>query len=378
MDAVLLTFNEREEVSAGSEILRFGASVRERTVLALCTAVYLKVKHSAKPAYHLNDIVASIPGVMRMNRALRELDPDHIIIPDHGAPGLFLWKGRARLTMVAHHNPSRFLNISLLGDFCPIDIQEALFLEQRVLDKVDAVVAPSRYMEAVFRETFSFDGPVTTIHNPLDLTLIDQVEKNDPRYELGLPADSPLVYIPSAGSRLKGECFVAQVIRKLAAAHSGMLGFYLSGNLSTELSGELRTLPANVRIISPGHLDYSGNVALVKTCSFGVSPTLIENFGMAIVEAGFCGVPMVAFGVGGTGEIISDGVNGFCAPCQDVDALSAAAERLLDREYCERLGRSAYYFSRKWFDAEAIVDHYLEFCGIDNESIVPGDLSAIS
>ena len=372
----MLTFNERERGSADPEILRFGASSREKALLALCSALYLKAKGSRKLAYHLIDILVSIPGVLRMNRALRQLKPDHIIIPDHCGPGLFLEKGRSRLTMVAHHNPARFAGNPLLGDFCPIDVQQAVLLEQRVLSKVDAVIAPSRYMEGVFRDTFCFDGPVAMIHNPLDLSLIEQVEKKDLRAELGLPADSPSVYIPSAGSRFKGERYVGEIIRKLAGACTGMLGFYLSGNLSAELTEELRILPANVRVFSPGHLDHGGNLALVKACNFGVSPTLIENFSMAILEASFCGLPMVVFRTGGTGEIISDGANGFCVPCPDIDGLTAAAGRLLEDGYCREMGRFAYLSARERFDAEAIVDSYLAFCGIDGgkgEAVMGGD-----
>jgi len=365
IDAVLLTFNERETGGADSGSLRFGASARQRALLALCSALYLKAKGSRRPAYQLIDILASIPGVLRMNRALDRLKPDHIIIPDHGAPGLFLEKRGARLSMVAHHNPARFINNSLLGDFCPIDIREAVSLEQRVLRKVDAVIAPSRYMEAVFKETFRFAGPVTTIHNPLDLSLIEEVEKKDVRQELGLPPDAPMIYVPSAGSRLKGERFVAQIIRNLAAAYAGMLGFYLSGSLTADLADELRSVPGNVRIFSPGHLSYGDNLALVKACSFGISPTLIENFSMAILEAGFCGLPMVVFRVGGTGEIISDGENGFCVTCPDVGALTAAAQRLLDARYCREMGHFAYLSARARFNADGIVDSYLEFCCID-------------
>ncbi len=366
LDSVLLTFNERRALSADSEIIRFGALMCQRKFLALCSAMYLKAKGSRKPAYQLIDILASIPGVLRMNSVLRQLKPTHIIIPDHGAPGLFIDKGGALLTLIVHHNPARFNNNPLLGDFCPIDVQQALFLEQRVMRKVDGVIAPSHYMEAKFRETFRFDGPVTTINNPFDLSMINEIANKDVHAELGLPADAPLVYIPSAGSRLKGERFVAKIISRLAGIYSGLLGFYLSGDLSVELTEELRSVPANVRIFSPGHLDYCENIALVKSCSFGVSPTLIESFGMAILEAGFCGLPMVVFRVGGTGEIISDGKNGFCVPCPDIDTLVAAAERLLDVEYCRDMGHSAYHYAREHFEMEAIVDRYLTFCGIED------------
>lgn len=361
VDAVMLTFNEAQPFSLDPEVFRHGASAGERRLLALCSALYLKALGSRRLAYHLADIFCSLPGVLRLNRALRRLQPDHIIIPDHGAPGLFLDKGKARLTLVTHHNPARFQD-PLLGEFCPVDVREAVALEQRVLAKVDGVVAPSRYMEGFFCETFRYDGPVTTIHNPLDQPLIERVAPKDPRPELRLPADAPLVYIPSAGSVLKGERFVAEIIRKLSASCCGPIGFYLSGAIPQNLEWELRNAPENSRILSPGHLDFGANVALVKSCSFGVSPTLIENFGMAILEAGFCGLPMSVFDVGGNSEIVLHGENGFCVPCLDVDGLVASAAQLLDKSRRLDMGRTASRLARDRFSAEIIVKQYLDFC----------------
>lgn len=374
LDVFLLTFDEREARIPDPDVMRFGASPRERAFLALCSALYLKSRGSKKLAYHFADILACIPGVLRMNRELRQIRPDQIIIPDHCAPGLFLDKGDARVTLVTHHNPARFIDNPLIGDFCPIDVRQAVALEQRVLQKVDGVIAPSHYMEGVFRGTFRYDGPVMTIHNPLDASVMEQVPARDPRSELGLPAQAPLVYIPSAGSVLKGERFIAQIVRGLAGFCSGLVGFYLSGSISPRLARDLMRLPENVRVFSPGHLDYRANIAVLKSCNFGVSPTLIENFSMAILEAGFCGLPMAVFAVGGNGEIISDGANGFCVPCPDVDRLVAAAARLLDPSFCKSMGRTASRLARERFAADTIVDRYLEFCRVEAAAETkPGD-----
>lgn len=364
LDVVLLTFNEVGPTGMDPEIIRFGASRLQRVFLALCCLLFLKIRGSRKLAYQLNDIVASMPGIIKLNKVLRRLDPDHIIIPDHGAPGLLLDKGRARLTMVAHHNPVRFINNPALDDCCAVDVDSAVWLEQRVLQKVDGVIAPSRYMEAVFRDTFNFSGPVAMIHNPVDAAYIDSINKNDIRAVLGLSGEAPLVYIPSAGSKLKGAWYVAGIIRRLSEVWRDELGFYLSGYIPDELKAEFQNLPGNVRVYMPGHMEYAGNLAVIKACNFGISPTLIENFGMAIIEANYCGLPMVVFRVGGTGEAIYDGKNGYCVPCHDVDQLLNAAERLLDDTQCRELSKSALQFSHDHFNAETIVDRYLAFCHI--------------
>lgn len=49
----------------------------------------------------------------------------------------------------------------------------------------------------------------------------------------------------------------------------------------------------------------------IRDCDLYVQPSLSEGFGIAIVEAMGCGLPVLATSVGGVPEIIQDGVNGW-------------------------------------------------------------------
>jgi glycosyltransferase involved in cell wall biosynthesis len=61
-----------------------------------------------------------------------------------------------------------------------------------------------------------------------------------------------------------------------------------------------------------------------------------EPFGLTMVEAGACGVPVVAFARGAVPEIVADGRTGSTVPPGDVDAMCAAVERVpvIDRGTC--------------------------------------------
>lgn len=359
----IATFNEQQPHLADIEKYRFGATQRQRRLLSLLCALYLRLRGANhKGAYQLFDIIASVPGVIRLNRQLRLLKPSQIIIPDHGAPGLFLETGDAQVTLVTHHNPSRFNDNSFLGQSCPTDIRQAMALEQLVLRKVDRVVAPSRYMAGVFKDCFRFVGPVEVIPNPVDLIYLTGIRVIDLRQRLGLPSNAPLIYIPSAGSSLKGACYVPEIIARITASHPEPIGFYLSGDIPKELQAVLHSIPEHIRVHTPGQLTYECNIALMKSCSFGISPTLIESFGMSILEANLCGIPMVVFGVGGTPELVSNGLNGFTVPCHDIEGLCNAAEQLLEGRYCHELSESTFAHTQQRFNPQAMVDRYLAFC----------------
>ncbi len=61
-----------------------------------------------------------------------------------------------------------------------------------------------------------------------------------------------------------------------------------------------------------------------------VFPSLLEGFGMVLLEAMACGIPVIATSNTGGNDIITDGVEGFLIPIRDVEALK---EKL---EWCDR------------------------------------------
>ena len=358
----LLTFNDMKLSSGETEVIRCGASRRLKSLLAFGIYCYLKMIGSNKPAYQLADIIFSIPGSLQLRRHLRVLNPDITIIPDHGAPGLSLCNKRAPIILIVHHIPARFISNPLLGDCCHQDVAKATVLEQRVLNSVNAVVCPTAYIKKVFQETYSFSGEVVVIPNMIDESLIDAISVHDVRAELTLSREVPVVYIPSAGSHLKGARYVFEIVRRLSKACKGPLGFYLSGAIDPALKAELDHAPENAFLFMPGRVSMQTNISFVKSCTFGVSPTLIENFGMALLEAGFCHVPMVTFEVGGNGEVICNGKNGLLVPFLDMERLIGDATKFLNAEYCAMIRRSTGSFVRERFNFYSIAEQYLAFC----------------
>src|SRR5207244_4674148 len=74
-----------------------------------------------------------------------------------------------------------------------------------------------------------------------------------------------------------------------------------------------------------------------------VSASLMETYGLTLVEAMACGTPVVAFRVGGIPEAAPDGQGGILCPPQDGAALIEAIMKLRNLpQLRERLGNHAY------------------------------------
>ncbi|MFF0107274.1 glycosyltransferase family 4 protein [Streptomyces hirsutus] len=84
--------------------------------------------------------------------------------------------------------------------------------------------------------------------------------------------------------------------------------------------------------------------------SIGVAASNFEPFGMTIVEAMRCGLPVVSTDCPyGPGEIIKDGVDGRLVPVDDADALGEALLDLVgDDERRRRMGRAALDNARRY------------------------------
>ncbi|MFF8813841.1 glycosyltransferase family 4 protein [Streptomyces pactum] len=84
-----------------------------------------------------------------------------------------------------------------------------------------------------------------------------------------------------------------------------------------------------------------------------------ESFGMTIVEAMHCGVPVVATDCPhGPGEIITDGKDGLLVPVGDVDGIAAGLCRLIEDEELRRSMGEAARVSARRYSPEEIAARY--------------------
>lgn len=82
--------------------------------------------------------------------------------------------------------------------------------------------------------------------------------------------------------------------------------------------------------------------ALLASADVFVLPSRYEGTSLALLEAMGAGKAVVATAIGGTDELVRDGIDGLLVPPDDADALAAAIGRLLDDPQLRaRLGASA-------------------------------------
>ena len=87
-----------------------------------------------------------------------------------------------------------------------------------------------------------------------------------------------------------------------------------------------------------------------QQCSFLISTSLFEPFGLVIPEAMSCGLPVVAFDCPyGPADIITDGVDGFLIKQRDVNFFSQRVCQLIEsHDLRVQMGQNGIISSRRY------------------------------
>lgn len=100
--------------------------------------------------------------------------------------------------------------------------------------------------------------------------------------------------------------------------------------------------------------------ALYAECDLYVQPSIVEPYGIAVLEAMACGKPVVGTRIGGMLDTVKDGGAGFLVESADSGELAERIIMLSDRRLCGEFGQDARRRMESKFDWRCIADEYLE------------------
>lgn len=129
------------------------------------------------------------------------------------------------------------------------------------------------------------------------------------------------------------------------------------------LEADARTLGISGRTTFAGRVAHSQVPEWLNRLDVYVAASRLdsESFGVAVVEASACGVPVVVSDVGGLPEVVLAGRTGLVVPREDHEALASAIARLVvDPGLRRKLGTAGREHALRAYEWGACVDRMLE------------------
>jgi glycosyltransferase involved in cell wall biosynthesis len=309
----------------------------------------------------------------------------------HDARGYLKLKrfARANRVEIVHAHVARdYVPAFLLGiggrarDPCIVITRHVLFplggFNQYALSGAARVIAVS---EAVARSLRAqkISGPekIRVVMNGVDLRRFEQARANFEREAVESErTHGPLrVGIVGELSEVKNQEDFVRAAALLAEEFGPAVEFLVVGEEAARsgvYGARLESLIAELRLTERVRLvRRREDVApLIASLDVLVSASRSEAFGMVLVEAAACGVPVVATATEGAKEIVKDGETGSIVPIDDARALAAAVSVLLRDERLRRtLGSRAREAARVRFSLERMVTEtervYAEALGVE-------------
>ena len=199
-----------------------------------------------------------------------------------------------------------------------------------LLDSVDAITACSNFLANRVAEEFRIPlSRITVIHNGVDALLFSPKASQQSTPGVELPhryIASVGSYLPRKGHQILLEAFsrVAQDFPDLDLVIAGM-----DGPERKPLEDAAARLGLGGRLLCLVDLSRESVAAMLSRAAVCVQPSHAEPFGLAVIEAGACGAPLVASAVGGHAEILRHGETGLLFRAGDIDACTRALRDVL-------------------------------------------------
>ena len=185
------------------------------------------------------------------------------------------------------------------------------------------------------------------------------------RKQLGIEPEEVLITCTATFHPIKGHIVLADAFSTLAPTH---------GQTKLILIGDTLGQPEYLKIKeqvedSLKHPMCCGRIQIIEGChdaepvlratDIYVQPSFMEALSVATAEAMAMGIPVVASGVGGLKEMITEGANGFQVEPGDAQQLANALQRLIDNPSLRRsMGATASNYAKTHFSPDVAAERY--------------------
>jgi len=275
-----------------------------------------------------------------------------------------IWPATAicHLTLGCHYFVNRCANCKYLpGGGGSNDLASRIWQKKQQMQADGNIyyVACSRWLESEAKSSALLKGQkITSIPNPIDTHLYKKGNKQEARQRLGLPLDKKLILFASqrVTNANKGMSYLIEACRQLGDLMKDLCEVVILGGHAEEVVEQLPMKAHPLGYVN----DEQRVIDVYNAADVFVLPSLSENLPNTIMEAMACGVPCVAFRVGGIPEEIDHQKNGYVAVYRDAADLAKGIAWVLQEADYESLSQQAVHKVTQCYSQQNVALKYLD------------------
>ena len=225
------------------------------------------------------------------------------------------------------------------------------------IEKSDRITAVSEFLKDETMRAFGCAGcHVQVIPNFVDPAVYDRA-RYDPLLRRQLGEGKKVLMHISNFRPVKRVLDVIRIFHRVHAKMASTLVMVGDGPDRVAAEEEARALGIERDVLFLGRIDVVA--PLLASADLFVLPTDRESFGLSALEALACGVPAMAYDVGGIVEVIRHGETGMLHAVGDLEAMAASALEILgDARRWSSMSEAAAADVRTRFSLEKVVAVY--------------------
>jgi len=219
-------------------------------------------------------------------------------------------------------------------------------------------IAPSKYEQIGLNSSKIFSKhSCYHIHNIIKHNIFFQKDKTLLRELFNIPKNKIIIGFGAAYNiedekAVKGSYYLLEALRKLNNPENYFLVIF--GPITTNFSSKI-----SIPFFATG---YQSN-SIIMSCIYNlldvfICPSLIENLPYTCLESICCGIPVVAFDVGGTPDIVEHKKTGYLATPYKSEELVEGIEYCINNQ--QILSQNCLQKAKTDFDTKKIVQKHLE------------------
>ena len=225
------------------------------------------------------------------------------------------------------------------------------------IEKSDRITAVSEFLRHETVRAFGCSGcDVEVIPNFVDPSVYERT-RYEPQLRRQVGVDKKILMHISNFRPVKRVLDVIRVFHRVRREVPSVLVMVGDGPERLSAEEEARALGIEKEVFFLGRID--AVAPLLASADLFLLPSDRESFGLSALEALACGVPALAYEVGGIVEVIRSGETGTLHAVGDIDAMAASASTILgNATLWKTMSSAAAADARARFSIEQIVARY--------------------